>query len=248
MSALLASVMSISEAWTALECGADIIDLKDARHGALAALPAAQVRAIRAAVGERALVSATTGDLTEPWPRQQACAQEWRAIGVDVIKMACPTTLDVARTRIEFMGRLAAGGAALVAVLAADAGLPDDDLLLALAGAGVRGVMLDTTDKRIGLRDWLPHAALAQFVADARNFGLAVGLAGGLTRADVTPLLALQPDYLGFRGALCRGAARGGAIDPSAVRAIRTLVPAIRDRAALRLSIRADGGPAYEVA
>ena len=38
-------------------------------------------------------------------------------------------------------------------------------------------------------------------------------------------LLPLDPDYLGFRGSLCHGRMREGAIDPSSVRMIRDLIP-----------------------
>jgi uncharacterized protein (UPF0264 family) len=73
-----------------------------------------------------------------------------------------------------------------------------------LALAGCRGVMLDTADKRAGgLRRYLDDAALGAFVRRARDLGLLSGLAGSLRLDDVPPLLALQPDYLGFRGALC---------------------------------------------
>jgi (5-formylfuran-3-yl)methyl phosphate synthase len=49
------------------------------------------------------------------------------------------------------------------------------------------------------------------------------GLAGSLRLADVAPLLALAPDYLGFRGALCE-AGRTSVIDPERVRAVRAAI------------------------
>ena len=55
----------------------------------------------------------------------------------------------------------------------------------------------------------------------ARQAGLLAGLAGSLTLDDVDPLLALRPDYLGFRGALCRGRRRVAQLDPDRVAAVR---------------------------
>ncbi len=51
------------------------------------------------------------------------------------------------------------------------------------------------------------------------------GLAGSLEAPDVPRLLPLQPNYLGFRGSLCRGRSRVAEIDPAAVRIIRDLIP-----------------------
>jgi dihydroneopterin aldolase len=57
-----------------------------------------------------------------------------------------------------------------------------------------------------------------------------VGLAGGLEEPDVPRLLALEPDFLGFRGALCDAHDRRKGLDLAAVKAIRRLIP--RDLAA----------------
>jgi len=42
----------------------------------------------------------------------------------------------------------------------------------------------------------------------------------------VAPLLALSPDVIGFRGALCHGARRDAGLDPVACSQIRALIPA----------------------
>ena len=51
------------------------------------------------------------------------------------------------------------------------------------------------------------------------------GLAGSLRMDDINPLLALKPDYLGFRGALCHELQRVAMIDALAVRRIRSMIP-----------------------
>ena len=114
----------------------------------------------------------------------------------------------------------------IVVVLFADreADLTRD--LAEIARQGLHGVMLDTCDKTSrGLRAYRRDEALGRFVAAARGLGLQTGLAGSLRAADIGPLLALLPDYLGFRGALCGDRGREGAIDPGAVLDIRTRIP-----------------------
>ena len=51
------------------------------------------------------------------------------------------------------------------------------------------------------------------------------GLAGSLEAPDVPRLLLLEPDYLGFRGALCVGRDRTARIDPGSIAVIRELIP-----------------------
>ncbi len=48
----------------------------------------------------------------------------------------------------------------------------------------------------------------AGHIAAAKAEGLVVGLAGSLQARHVPSLLALAPDLLGFRGALCHGGDR----------------------------------------
>ena len=86
--------------------------------------------------------------------------------------------------------------------------------------------MLDTAGKGTGrLTTHLGADQLARFVAACREHRLICGLAGGLEAPDVPRLLALGPDVLGFRGALCSGHGRSGRLDPEAVALIRGLIP-----------------------
>ena len=44
---------------------------------------------------------------------------------------------------------------------------------------------------------------LKNFIKASQKENLTIGLAGSLNIKDINPLLKLEPDYLGFRGALC---------------------------------------------
>lgn len=221
---LLASVTSEAEARVAVAEGADIIDCKDPASGALGALPHAVVRAVRAAVPAPVAVSATIGDLTpEPGAVVEA-AHAMAQTGCDIVKIGFFPGGDAEAT-IRHLGRHVAPHTALVAVLMADAHL-DLAHVAALGRAGFAGVMLDTAVK--DGRTLLDHrnaAALSAFVAEARRAGLFAGLAGSLRLAQVPELLALAPDVLGFRGALCRAADRRSVLDAAAIAAVRNAIP-----------------------
>jgi uncharacterized protein (UPF0264 family) len=66
----------------------------------------------------------------------------------------------------------------------------------------------------------MDEPALAGFVAQVRRAGRLAGLAGALRQADVPRVLALAPDFAGFRSAVCAGS-RGGALDPARLQALR---------------------------
>jgi uncharacterized protein (UPF0264 family) len=165
--------------------------------------------------------SATIGDLTYGPTAISDTVRAMSETGVDYVKVG----LFGGHPHVPVLEELAvvcAGGTRVVIVLFADQD-PDIELLDVIALHGCTGVMLDTVFKNGGgLRRCLTHAELARFVSKAKTLGLLVGLAGSLRTEDVAPLLELQPDYLGFRGALCRGNERVSSVDRDAVRAIRT--------------------------
>jgi len=227
MTGVLASVRTPDEAESALAAGADLIDLKEPRRGALGALPADVIRMAIARIGGRRPLSATVGDLPMEPQRLARVVRDVGALGVDFVKVGMHEN-PVPVGCLAALGAAAACGIRIVAVLFADTG-PDFTLIERARDHGLAGVMLDTADKRSGtLRDFLDDARLSEFVARARAIGLVSGLAGSLRASDIADLVAAGPDYLGFRGALCSGG-RTGMLDPDRTQAI---CAAVRSQAA----------------
>jgi dihydroneopterin aldolase len=223
MTVLLASVTGPDEAALALAHGADIIDLKDASKGALGALDPDVLRATVAAIGGRRPVSAVTGDLVMEPEVIAAAVARTAETGVNYVKVGLfpgPRRRECIRALSPLTRRTK-----IVGVMFADRGA-DNDLLELMAASGFAGAMLDTAEKRAGrLIDCMDVAALRVFVGACRDHGLMAGLAGSLEPPDVPRLLLLEPDYLGFRGALCAGRDRTAGIDPAAIAIIRELIP-----------------------
>ena len=220
MTGFLASVISAAEAEMALAAGADIIDLKDPRGGALGALPPSAIRGAMLAVAGRRTVSATAGDLPMQPHVVADAAGRIADLGVDIVKVGVFPGGDPAACIAE-LARLASRGVRIVAVLFADR-VPDFCLMDRLRASGFAGAMLDTADKHGGgLRRHIDDRALGDFIASVRRCGMISGLAGSLTLADIAPLVPLGPDYLGFRGALC-SAGRTSELDLDRAFAVRT--------------------------
>lgn len=223
MTRFLASVNSLEEAHLVAVAGVDIIDLKQPAQGALGALPVTEVAAIVRALKPQATLSATIGDLPLVPEVIVPAVEAMVATGVDFVKIGffpggdCIATLHALQlyTRQDQQ---------LIAVLFAD-GATDFSVLNAIAAAGFSGVMLDTMDKRAGrLMDHLPIKILQDFCKCARDLNMLSGLAGSLRAEDVALLQPLNPDYLGFRGALCSQHQRTSAIDRQRLAQIRQLL------------------------
>ncbi|MCI0467746.1 MAG: dihydroneopterin aldolase [Beijerinckiaceae bacterium] len=223
MTLMLASVTNPAEADAVAAGGADIIDLKDPAKGALGALDIGVAAQIVRAIGKRKPVSAAAG-AADGAPREILDAvAAIAATGVDYVKVAVSND-QAAADCVRALGRHA-NGAKMVGVLFADC-KPNLDMLGLMAGSGFAGAMLDTAKKGAGrLLDHMDIAALDCFIDRCRKNGLMSGLAGSLEAPDVPRLLPLQPDYLGFRGSLCRSRMREGTIDAASVRLIRELIP-----------------------
>jgi dihydroneopterin aldolase len=219
---MLASVANAAEAGVAAQLGADVIDLKDARRGALGAVPLDAARQVIAAIAGQSETSAALGDPPYDEDALLAGAQALATMGVGYVKLAvdAPTLHRLG----DSLGRLARD-VALIGMMFADE-KPDFGLLAKLGDLGFKGAMLDTRDKTRGrLITHLEVVQLNQFCSQCRALNLISGLAGSLEAPDVPRLLLVRPDVLGFRGALCHAHDRRGPIDPPAVALIRDLIP-----------------------
>jgi (5-formylfuran-3-yl)methyl phosphate synthase len=216
---LLVSVRSIEEALLAAQGGADFIDLKEPGAGALGGLPIATVRAIVEALrreGSALPISATIGDVPmHELARINECVDAVGGCGVDYVKVGierdaqAPAVLDA----------LAASGWPIVPVFIADRGLEFAHVAHA-CGLGFPGVMVDTADKRAGsLFDALPLDDVQCFVSIVRAAGAMVGVAGALRLTHGPLLRTLNPDFAGFRSAVCV-ADRASELDPQRLRAL----------------------------
>lgn len=225
MTKFLASVRNLDEARLAVDGGADIIDLKAPDRGSLGALPADVVRSIVAALRGVKPISATVGDLPMQPARVGAAVAAALETGVDYVKVGMFPGGNSPET-LRDLQAFTRSGFRLVAVLFADR----DPLSVSpceLRDAGFVGCMLDTLDKDRGsLTEVCTVSFLRDFIATVRETGMFSGLAGSLAAGDVPALRLLKPDYLGFRGALCRDHYRTGQLDGNYVQRIAALLNA----------------------
>jgi uncharacterized protein (UPF0264 family) len=223
MTGMLASVNSVAEALLVLSAGVDIIDLKQPALGALGALEITAVKQIVDGIAGRCPISATIGDLPMQSEPVFNAVKTMAETGVDYIKIGFFPGDDWPGT-INKLAELTGQNHALIAVLFADS-QPDLAIIRLLKEAGFTGVMLDTMNKKKGsLTKLMNKTEIGQFVTQTKALQLLCGLAGSLRLEDIPELIVYQPDYLGFRGALCQGHNRVGQLNKQAVVQIKRAI------------------------
>ncbi len=225
MTGFLASVDNLEDAITVSQCGADIIDLKDPSRGALGGLSIDDIHNVVDHLWEKSIVSATVGDLDADVSLILDKIGNVADTGVDYVKVGMFTKQHIqdCLPTFEYHARR---GIKIIAVLFADIEFDIEATIKACKKAHLAGVMMDTAGKNAG--SLLLHrtsSELISFIQTAKRCGLITGLAGSLKREDIRHLLPINPDYIGFRTALCKDLKRTERISVNAVENIRNEIP-----------------------
>ncbi len=224
---LLVSVADACEARAALLGGADVIDAKDPRGGAVGAVAPSALRAIRDAVRCRRPLSAALGDVAHERTAARA-ARAAASLGVHYVKIGFQGIRDAAIARRLATAARDGAGACTRVVLVAYAdwrraeSLSPPELAALAAEAGAAGVLLDTAFKNAGLFELLPPQAVRGWVAAAHVAGLFAALAGSLRGRDLAVARDVGADIAGVRGAACVGG-RTGRVSRARVAALSAL-------------------------
>ncbi len=227
---LLVSVASAADASAALAGGADLIDAKDPRSGALGAVSAGVLRRIHATVNAARPVTAALGDASDEAAIEHA-ARIFARAGATLVKIGFG---DISSGRgVEALIAAAVRGASharsgVVAVAYADGrgahGLSPADLIGVAARAGAQGVLLDTKDKQgPGLHQLMTTQALERWITGVHAAGLFAAVAGKLTAEHLPMVRDAGADIAGVRGAACEGG-RAGRVVADKVRLLRSHV------------------------
>lgn len=218
---LLVSVKDEEEARAALAGGADLIDAKDPRRGALGPVAPATLAAICTAVAGARPVTAALGDATDA----TAAAAKRAARGLRFVKLGFGGVTDevrAARLGLATRGALAVSGLVLVAY--ADwrrvEGLDPARVIAVAQRIGADGVLFDTAYKDTPLFGLAPPDRVAVWAGAVHSAAMFVALAGSLTEPDFETVRALGADVVGVRGAACVGG-RTGRVSPARVARLR---------------------------
>ena len=214
MTKMLASVTGLGGGGNRLPGGADIVDLKDPTDGALGAVATEDHRTGRDSIAGRRPDSAVCGDLPMEPEAIRAKAEEIAATGVDYVKIGFFPSRNAAACAEALTPLAAHNEADSRAVCRQRTGFRN--CCRCLARHGFHGVMVDTADKSEGPLA-RPYAAGREFrhFVQARQGARPDGGSGRIARSagHSKAVAAYNPDFLGFRGALCAGGGARRSID-----------------------------------
>ncbi len=210
--------MNEKEAQEAIAGGADIIDVKNPKEGALGANYPWVIKKIKESTPKNIELSCTLGDVPNLPGSISLAAFGAASLGVDYVKIGLfgLKTPQEAIFLLQQANRAAKEVNPKIKVAAAgyaDAkkiGTIDPLLIPEIAyKAQVDIAMLDTSTKDgSNLFDHLTCDQLKTFVATAHKLGLKAALAGSLRKQDLTSVYGLGADIVGLRGAACTNSDR----------------------------------------
>jgi uncharacterized protein (UPF0264 family) len=207
---LLVSVRDAAEALEALAGGADWIDLKEPRRGALGAVDAATARSVVDVVAGRTPISAAAGELRD-WPASEAELLDVE--GVELIKVGlagCARREAWHEAWRRAHEQITAAGKQMAAVIYADCAVADApparEVLDLAAELSCPWVLWDTFDKSgDSLAAHVAATELAARLTAARRREMKTVIAGRLDLASIPLLPWGLIDMIAVRGAACRG-------------------------------------------
>lgn len=212
MTGLLVSVRNAVEAAAAVRGGAAIVDVKEPQNGSLGPASVEQwTEVVRTCPGHIPL-SLALGELTDAaLPTRLAAIPPVQFVKIGLAGcLQAENWIPRWRWAIEQLPT----GTSAVAVTYADAQhaqAPDADTVRHHASQfGCCAMLWDTHDKTRGrLLDHVPIHQLEMQVAQARQSGMLIVLAGSLAIEDLATLKNLAPDFVAIRGAACMGPRTG---------------------------------------
>jgi (5-formylfuran-3-yl)methyl phosphate synthase len=225
MSRLLVSVVSAEEARAALAAGADIIDVKDPREGALGAPSARVLAEVADAVGDAAPVSVALGDSPGPPHTAAVAARDAAACGARFVKVGLRGVreIDEAVALVSAVAHAVEPHVHVIAAAYADAGALEPPALAprwlpALVDrTAIAGALVDTFVKNgRGLYGYLSPRELATLIDATHAVGGSFAVAGQLRLGELGRVGA---DFVGVRSAVCAGGERTAHLEEALVAA-----------------------------
>ena len=211
---ILASIKSLNEINLVLKKGVDIIDFKNPSEGALGALSINKINFFLNKIPKKQTTSATIGDISSIKKIEQK-VKLLSKTNVDFIKIG----FFFDESKINYLINLKKKNTKkkIVAELFAYMN-PNLDIIKRIKKIKFDGLLIDTKNKKNGnLLNYFNLKKINDFIKICKYEKLSIGLAGSLSIDDIQPLIMLKPDYLGFRGALCKSKKRNQNINKVAL-------------------------------
>ena len=215
---LLISPVNVKEATEAIAGGADIIDVKNPREGALGANFPWVIKQIREITPKNVQVSCALGDAPNLPGSVSLAALGAAMLGVDYVKVGLYGFKNSEEAVYLLRNVVEAAKGYNPKIKVAATGYADARRIGALNPLQIPEIshkahadvaMLDTAVKDgKNLLSFLRHEELREFANLSHHLGLQVAFAGSLSKEDLPAICGLGTDIVGLRGAACTNSDR----------------------------------------
>jgi len=247
---LLVSVRSDEEATEAIAGGATIIDVKEPLHGSLGCASPDVIAKVAGVVGQDRPWTMACGELRDGGSfilehlRRTLAMLPASAVPPAAVKigLAGMAGADWRRDVQTLFSELPLGPERVIVAYADWASVmapTPEEVIQAAVSNGCATLLIDTADKSArGLLSLAPAGQVGGWLSLARREGLQVALAGRITIDEIDAAVALRPDVVALRSAVCSngafGSGRLGNVCGQLVRRAATLCSSLDGLAANR--------------
>ena len=216
---LLVSVRDLDEAQTVARFPVGILDVKEPSRGALGAADPSTLLDIWSNFGEQLPLSFSAGELSDrveigkpPLNRQLELQYESSLANFAFIKIGLARMADRPdwQTHWRQLFENLPQATSPVAVAYFDyrfCGAPSPARVIKLAAShhNCSTILFDTYHKTGDLFSYIENDDLTKLIDRARRFELTTVIAGSISKRCLPNVVAVRPDYIGVRGAVCNG-------------------------------------------
>lgn len=239
---LLVSVRNAEEAKLVSSCPVAILDVKEPDEGSLGAPDPNTLRQISLVVSEHQAMSFAAGELLQ-W-RPPVTAQTGQSFdhrygsllnGFQYVKVGLAGMGERKNWRHDWQSMFQHIPATTIAVVVAyldfkkcNAPKPEDLIEFAATQPNCSTILFDTYHKSSDLFAHVTPAEIASRIRESKLNGLHTVVAGSVDPSNLTRVVSAKPDFIGVRGAVCRGD-RSGQIDRRLVNELASALQALSE-------------------
>ncbi len=207
MTKILASIKNAYEAEIISKFDFDIIDIKNVNDGALGYVGDISIERITKLISNHKL-SVTAGNDSSPLTKKQLRRVKFLdQLGIHYIKIGIFDT-NLLQDHCCFLESIKGFSLKKVGVIFADL-INNNEEIEKILELNYDGLLIDTATKNNqSTLDILSADTLKFFIDSCKESGKFCGISGSLTSIRFEDALALQPNFIGLRGALCSNSKR----------------------------------------
>jgi len=216
---MLASIKNICEAKIVKRMNIDIIDIKNISEPPMGFAGCDNVEKIKDYL-EDSIISVTMGNDLNPYNKKMLYnINSVINNKIDYVKIGFFSKKEIGNHQ-RLLKAIDFRDTKPICVLFADDAI-NINIIKELSNIGYKGVMLDTMKKdNKSIIEVFPDNTFISFIKTAKHYKMTSGIAGSLKIKDIASIHKMNPNFMGFRGQLCKKTSDRFDLDASQIKRV----------------------------